>query len=360
MAIREGRWDCQYCGAIGNFGRDRACNNCGKSRPEGTKFYLADDAEVTDKRLLRQAQIGPDWICEFCGTSNAADKHICGSCNAPRADTTPDQEIKEYAPGEAPDSGDMTFDDEPQPAAEAETKPRSKASASAILIGIGAIIVLCIGIVIAFVVFGGSSSEARVAGFEWQRSLEVEAFQTVTEEDWTVPQGGRIVDQRQDIHHYDQILDHYEPRQREVPEQVQVGERTFVCGQRDLGNGFFEDIQCTEPVYETQYRTETYDEPIYRQEPVYQTLYTYDIDKWDTVRVEEASGRDHSPFWPRADLGENEREGQRSERYVIIFTDGDEKSYQWETSFDEWQRYEQGQSVTLKIDAFGNLDEVEP
>ena len=95
MAIREGRWDCQYCGNIGNLGRHRNCQNCGHSRPEGTKFYLADDSEVTDKKLQRQALVGPDWICEYCRTSNAVDIAVCGSCGAARDETSPVQDVKE-------------------------------------------------------------------------------------------------------------------------------------------------------------------------------------------------------------------------------------------------------------------------
>ena len=49
------------------------------------------------------------------------------------------------------------------------------------------------------------------------------------------PAAGRLLSEREEIHHYDQVLDHYETRQRDVEEQVQVGTETYVCGQRDLG-----------------------------------------------------------------------------------------------------------------------------
>lgn len=357
MAIREGRWDCQYCGTIGNMGRDRSCGNCGRSRPEGTKFYLADDAEVSDKRLLEQARLGPNWICQFCHTSNAANITVCGSCGASREDASPSQQVKDYALGEAPTSGDMDLDQKPQ--AIKPGKSSAKLPPIAIIGGAAAFLLLCIVLIAFFAIFGGKKEEASVSGFEWQRLVKVETFQTVTEEDWQLPVGGRLLSQREEIHHYDQVLEGYETSQREVSEQVQVGERTYVCGQRDLGNGFFEDIECTEPVYETQSRTETYQEPIYASMPVYQPLYSYEIDKWVEVRTEEASGRDHSPFWPRADLSSDEREGDKSEKYIVIFSDGDGESYAWETGLEEWQRYEIDQAVTLKFNTFGELSEVE-
>ena len=125
-----------------------------------------------------------------------------------------------------------------------------------------------------------------------------------------------------------------------------------------IATGFFEDVQCERPVYETQSRTETYEEPIYRQEPVYQTLYVYDIDKWIVVRTDEASGRDHSPYWPRAELRSDEREGEKSEVYVVFFTDEEGETHRWETTLASWQAYEMGQEVVLSFDALGNLEEV--
>ena len=359
MAIREGRWDCQYCGAIGNLGRHRQCQNCNHSRPEGTRFYKADEAEVTDKKLQRQALVGPDWICQFCGTSNAADIHVCGSCGAPRDESTPVQQIKEYGVGEAPRSGDMTFDEQPVPAEPAPAKSRGSSKLPLVaIIGIGAIAVICLGI-IAFLIFGGSDAEVTVSGFEWQRAVEVEAFQTVTEEDWNLPADGRLISQREEIHHYDEVIDHYESREREVSEQVKVGSETYVCGERDLGNGFFEDIECDRDVYETQVRIENYEEPIYVSVPVYETLFVYDIDKWNVVRTEASSGRDHAPYWPRANLEGEEREGKKTESYTIVFVDEENESYIWESTFDEWQGFERNQAVVLKLNALGEISDIE-
>jgi hypothetical protein len=356
MAVREARWDCLYCGAQGNRGRDESCQNCGRSRPAETKFYLDDDEPIVeDEELLKEAGAGPDWVCAFCGTSNGAERVTCRSCGAePDADSH-QQAVKEYAVGEVPTTGDMTVDERPPaPAESAASSNRNRI----ILIGLAAFAVLCIGLAAAFLIFGGREASASVSGFEWQRTVDVEAFQTVQEEDWSVPAGGRIQSERQEIHHYDEILDHYETRQRQVQEQVQVGTESYVCGQRDLGNGFFEDVQCERPVYETQSRTESYEEPIYRQEPVYQTLYVYDIDKWIVVRTDEASGNDHSPFWPRADLGVDEREGQQSELYVVMFNDEEGETHRWETTLAQWQAYEMGQQVVLSFDSFGKLEEV--
>ncbi|MDX1615388.1 MAG: hypothetical protein R3300_13830 [Candidatus Promineifilaceae bacterium] len=358
MAVREALWDCQYCGQIGIRGRRKACSSCGRSRPDGTTFYLPENAAaVEEASLLKQAAVGPDWICAFCGSSNAADVEICRSCGAPREATSQEQAVTDYAPGQAPSSGDMDLD-EPisrpmrSPAPAAKRRPLIGAT-------IAAVLVVAVGIFVAIVLFGGRDVAATVTGFEWQRTVEIEELRTVEEEGWDVPGDGRIVDQRREVRSYDQVLVGYETKQRQVSERVQVGQRTYVCGQRDLGNGFFEDIECTEPVYETQSRTESYDAPIYRQEPVYDTLYVYEVDRWVTDRTAAASARDHSPYWPATNLAADEREGERDGEYLIYLSD-DEESYTWELEQEEWQSFELGQQVEIEFNAFGNISAVNP
>jgi hypothetical protein len=356
MAVREGRWDCQYCGEKGIQGRNKACPNCGRSRPEGTKFYRPKDGdeEVANEKLAQQAKIGPDWICEFCGSSNPANVDICQACNAPREGVSPQQEVKEYAVGAAPISGDMDLD-KPVERPSTTPKPRSiKGPAIGIAGAIGAGVIVLICIALAILVFGSRNAEATVSGFSWQRTIVVESFQTIVEEDWDIPAGGRVISQQEEIRDYQQVIDHYETRTRQFSERVQVGERTYVCGQRDLGNGFFEDVECSEPVYETQSRTEPYQEPIYRQEPIYDTKFTYEIDKWIPDRTEAAGNSDHLAIWPETNLGSDEREGERTEIYKIYFTDPDGKEFEYETTESEWRSFELNQGVTLKLDTLGN------
>lgn len=58
----------------------------------------------------------------------------------------------------------------------------------------------------------------------------------------------------------------------------------------DMGNGYFEEETISTPVYETYYETEEYQEPIYRDEPVYAMKYYYDIDRYVYERSVNTSG----------------------------------------------------------------------
>jgi hypothetical protein len=98
---------------------------------------------------------------------------------------------------------------------------------------------------------------------------------------------------------------------------------------------------------------------VYRQESVYQPLYTYEIDKWIVVQTLQENGSDHSPYWPRADLAGDEREGERRGTYTIIFEDSDGEIRSHELSLDEWKKFENKQGVVLKLNAVGGISEVE-
>ncbi len=356
MAVREGLWDCQYCGTMGILGRHKVCPNCARSRPAGTRFYLPEEAEVVESdKLKEQARIGPDWICAFCASSNPANLDVCRHCNAPREALSEQQLVQEFAPGGAPKSGDMTVAD----AHEAHRQPPPPKARPAWLLPLIGIAILLACLVGGMMLFGSDPLEASVEQFQWQRTVTVETLQTVVEEDWELPQGARLISQREDVHHFNPVVVGHETRQRTVSEQVQVGERTYVCGQRDLGNGFFEDIECSEPVYETQQRVEEYEEPIVQQVPVYATKYEYEVDRWVAARTERATGNDNQPFWPELSLRAGEREGPREEAYSIVFRDGEGRRYELSFPYEEWLTFESRGSYTLRVNSLGQATGVE-
>ncbi|HEX7239114.1 MAG TPA: Ran-binding zinc finger domain-containing protein [Longimicrobiaceae bacterium] len=354
MAVREGRWDCPTCGTTGVRGRFTVCRSCGTPRPEGVRFYLpGDEPEVTEAELLRQAGAGADWICEHCGSSTRALEEECSGCGAPRG-SSPEQDTHEYGLDDVPRSGEA-----PRPAASLAPPPstfRRSWIGKAFRWGLG------VGVVAAGVAVAVPNKvPVTVTGKTWERTVQVERERTVREEDWSVPSGGREVRHWRAVHHYDRVLDHYETRTRQVSDRVQTGTETYTCGTVDNGNGYFSDKTCTRPTYETVYRTETYEDPVYRQEPRYQTKYAYDIERWLPERVARAAGsEDAEPEWPGTGLKRKEREGARKEVYTLTFRDEEGKSYSKEIPRAQWDRHRPGETVTLKVFTASNFEIVEP
>jgi hypothetical protein len=299
-------------------------------------------------------------VCEHCASSARATQDVCPGCGAPRG-SSPTQAVTTYGMADVPRDGERPERRAVPPEAAAAipptppNRPRSwlKRGAVAMLALLG------------WCYFRPHEVTATVAEKSWERSLEVEAYRTVRESNWDVPSGGRTVNSYQAIRSYRQELDHYETRSRTVSEQVQTGTRTYTCGQKDMGNGYFEDQTCTEPEYETRSHEESYQEPIYRQIPIYDTKYDYDVERWVTDTVLVVQGKaDHpsdadTPTWPQPRLSERRREGERKEKYVLVFHDDRNHTYQREVPLTQYQALHVGEPAHIRVNNAGMVLAVE-
>jgi hypothetical protein len=299
MAVREGKWRCPFCAGV-NLGRELRCGGCGATRDKDVSFFLDDEApEVTDAALLEAARAGADWLCAHCQTSNRPDAPRCRNCGAERGDARerPVQELLRRPPPAPP-----------------SRRTRSGARrwlwpALALLAATTAGVAYC--------ALRTTSAPVTVAGFEWERTLEVEAHRMVEETAWAdeLPAGARVLSRSREVRRTD---------------SVQVGTERVKVGVRDLGNGFFEDVHEERPVHE--------------QRPVYAERVRYEAPRWVTARTLRATGADRAPHWPQANMGPREREGRRSERLVVVLR-GD-REYRLELPAEAWSALVEGQTAT--------------
>ncbi|MGK7928297.1 MAG: Ran-binding zinc finger domain-containing protein [Spirulina sp.] len=355
MAVQEGRWDCPTCGTRGILGRYRECNNCGAPRPQGVRFYLPENApNVTNTEQLAIAKAGADWICEYCGSSNRVKEENCIECGAPKSHIK--QAVKEYSTENVPRNAQTPTISPQTSSPPPSVASRGKGKGRGYQWVLGTIAIVASAIVgLTIFVFQPITVEATVSGLSWERKIIVERLTTVRESDWSIPAGGRLLSQREEIRRYEKVLDRYETKTRQVSEKVKTGTETYTCGKRDLGNGYFEDKKCTRSVYETRTRTETYEDPVYRDEPVYETKYTYEIDRWLRDRTEFASGGNKKPYWPEFVLKNKERAGKRSQIYKVYFTGDKGKNYTLELDPGLWSTFDRGESHILKVNRLGGV-----
>jgi hypothetical protein len=171
-----------------------------------------------------------------------------------------------------------------------------------------------------------------------------------------------LVSSEERVQSYREVFSHNETRTR----RVVTGSETYACGTSftDTGDGFGRvDTQyCTRDTY----GTESYQEAVYRQEPVYDTWYHYDIDRWQVTSSPTTSGRRNRealPYWPELSLeceGQArigcERRGRQTQTLVITFTkqtDDDVKTYQLTVSEADWWEYQIGATYTLVVNSLG-------
>ena len=340
--IVEGLWDCPYCGTKAIGGLTKHCPCCGHPQDQGTRFYMGDKINYLDEELAAQYGKGADWVCAYCGSLNRARFTYCANCGSEKSESKADYFGKNPNPQA----------EKKQPPKAKPDRPKAKKPLWRRLLPLFIIAAVVIALISAFM---PRNMQAEVTAMDWERRIEIEAYRTVRESDWSVPAGGRVVSQRQEIHHYDQVLDHYETRTRTVSEEVYDGTDTYTS-YSDNGDGTFTESSYDVPRYRTEYRTETYSEPIYRDEPVYQTKYSYDIDKWVVDREEEASGTDNAPYWPEYTLASNEQTGAESEYYFMTVQAKDDQ-YVAMMTYDQWQNYHTGDQVEITVTA-GDITEV--
>jgi hypothetical protein len=354
MAIKVGRWDCKTCGHKGNLGPTRECEKCGAARPGDVKFYLPSDAEiVTDAEEIKEAKSGADWICAFCDSTNATLIEDCENCGASKSDSEKKVKTQRYSLNEVPRSTEdaenlekKEVEKAPIPPPKVQDVPPEKKpliTKKHIFIALGFVGSMLLIILMGFIF--QKDINVEIVEISWKRTLDIEEYMLVEESDWSIPSGGTYISESEEIHHYNQVQVGTETVYEDV--EVAVGEESYVCGQEDMGNGYFEDVYCTETIYETQ--TESHEEPVYEDVPVYDTYYTYSIWRWMFIYSLDELGYDNNAFWP-VFVNDDEyiRVGDSIEFYQIIVEDKKNKKHEEELEYKDWKILNKNDEITAK------------
>jgi hypothetical protein len=341
MAVYEALWDCTYCGHKANPGPMLKCTKCSAARPADVIFYLPEDAiEVQDEKALEEAESGADWICSNCKSHNkmTSDKcHSCGSFYRPE-DRDKIIDEREYDENNVPRDGKIVRD------RGVVVEPKKKRSPGK---AIGIFGLLAAGVAAVLGMFK-STIEVEVVGFEWEREVKIEQRVLVEQEDWSLPPGTQAIKTYRAVHHTDKISKGFETKTK--TEKVAVGEEQYVCGKRDLGNGYFEDKFCTRTVYEDQEKT--YKEEIFEERPVYQTKYVFMAYTWKPDEALKTSGLDQNPKWgtkPGLDDPQRFRIVEQTGRYYAFVAEpkGGEQ-HREEFGLEAWMKLQKGEKLKAK------------
>lgn len=198
------------------------------------------------------------------------------------------------------------------------------------------------------------AEELTVNSLSWTRTVNIEENRMFSESGWELPEGAELTDSKEEIHHYDEVIDHYESVEVQRSREVLDHYETYYTYQ-DNGKGSFEEISHERPVYKTEYYTETEQRPVYSTVPQYQTKYYFNIWRWMLSRDATASGSDHNVSWPSYTLGENEREGQRYEIYCFTAksSEGSGKTFTYCLAEKDWMNINIGDSILVSAELDG-------
>lgn len=346
-------WTCPRCGSK-NPGPQKTCNSCGGPQPQETAFTQGAGQPIIQGQEAEQiAQTAADIHCPFCGTRNPSDAKICSQCGGDltgAAARPTGQVLGAFSAMAAPEVKCPNCG-QPNPATATHCKncgaslvtPVETAPAAAVaaprklspLLIIGGIILIAALIFGLFALIGTLGKTEQVIGTvqdaSWRTSVIIEAYQAVQRSDWQdqIPAG---VEVGACEYRYSYTADQPQPVSTEV------------CGTPytvDQGTGFGEVVQdCT------------YD--------VYAEYCSYTTSQWVAVDQSILQGSDRSPRLAQPQLASNQRIGQASEEYRIVFaTDQETFTYQT-TDAALYQQAQIGSQWTLTINGAGNLVAVVP
>lgn len=343
--IIEGFWDCPFCGTKGVQGSLRNCPHCGNPRGEDTKFYVNKNSRKLSEEEAKKVSKKPDWMCSYCNTLNPDSSKTCKSCGAAKSDSKTDYFGLQQKLAEK---------EKTLKAKEEEKKPKSATDIATNIVAI-----LIMGLIVLAVVSGirmliPKNQEMTVTKVSWERNIEVENLKTFSESDWSLPEGARLKHTETEIKEYDKVIDHYETKTKTVEKQVVDHYEEVSDGEEDLGNGYFKEKTKQVPVYKTVTEEQEYQDPVYKNVPVYAKKYYYDIDRWVKARDISSSGSDKNPVWGDVKLGEKEREGKKTEKYIAVFKNKKGKEQDVTLDYGEWSKVEVGKNVKVKV-FLGNI-----
>lgn len=153
----------------------------------------------------------------------------------------------------------------------------------------------------------------------------------VIHEDWRdeTPSDAKLLSCRQEVHH---------TQDEPAPDSVEICGTPYTV---DTGSGYGEVAQDCE--YE-----------------VYADWCKYEVQEWGKVDEVTLSGSDPNPRWPSLQLAADQREGERSESYAVVF-DADEKDYTYQTRDpEEFSQLQIGSRWILKVNRLDSVVSVEP
>lgn len=377
-------WSYWHCDACGNIirGDSRTCPCCGRPIPNDVHYLMPDNPEVIAARNQNKIIIGnpiirtaetytdngiesdvvpdelesyrPNWTCDYCGYQNYYSYLTCQGCGASRAESKADYFGNNFNNNNpTPNSCSETVQQNTDTKSKSESsKFTSLKQHAGRLIHKGIILSVIVCLVWLFIPI---TRTATITGFEWERVIDVETFIECHESGWSVPNGAHVTRQKSEIHHYDKVLDHYETKTKQVAHKELDG---YTTTYKDLGNGQSKVVQT--PKYKTVYKTETYKEPVYRQEPVYRTKYYYDIGRWKETSTLCTAGIDQQPYWHDTDLPayvdnpeyDDQKLGDRHETYSAKIKDNKGRIQLVNYSFENWKQLEVGAEIKYKTFRF--------
>ncbi len=354
----ELEWTCPNCDSR-NPGSRRICANCGTPQPDNLEFTQRAQSEIIkDEAKIEQAKAGPDIHCYYCGTRNPATAETCSQCGSPLNEGTRRSAGKVVGAHRTGPVKPVVCDNcqtenepnapmcvscgtplkAPKPKAKPKPTPRPTAKKSSsggrAVFGIFGILMLFIVVgcgIFFFFSFQTSEVTGQVSNINWSRSVAVEGLAPVGYSGWIdqIPGDATVGTCRTQVR---DVQDNPAPNSREI------------CGTPyvlDEGSGFGQVVQ------DCRYE-------------VLEEFCEYTVQEWTVVDTVTQSDNSFNAFWPEPALGFDQRLGERTENYEVIFNTEQGRMTYSVNGFEDFRRYDIGTRWILDVNSFGGVVSARP
>lgn len=348
LGYAELYWACPNCDGI-NPGPEKDCTQCGAPQPEDVEFQQADRLELLQDETVREkVAAGPDIHCPYCGTRNPGNADTCSQCGGDIADgarresgkvvgafkSGPVQKIPcphcntenlETVTHCTQCGGSMHVPKEKQSTETSSSQPPPKKKFPIALIVI-LVVFCCIAVVFLFFALKTEETTGTVDSVNWERSIAIEAMAPVDYSAWEdqIPGDAEVLSCDLEV--------------RSIESEPVAG-ADEVCGTPysvDTGSGYAEVVQ------DCEYH-------------VYDEYCSYTLLEWQPIDSTTLSGYDFSPVWPDPVIGSEQRLGEYTETYIVIF-DTESGDYPYGVrDFETFKQFEIGSEWTLALNSFGGV-----
>ena len=221
--IVEGLWYCPNCNTE-NAGANMRCGGCGQTREKVDFVYDENATAITDEAELAKAQEGPDWVCNYCSTSNLHHVKRCKQCGADF-----DGDFRQVQDVPLDDSGQKAEGQEPGPPPKSQTEkpkgcPCNCCSSFLLLFGL-----MILSSIASWLGIGVSTFE--VIERKWTRTISIEASTVETSSAWegSLPSDGREISRTNLVYRHKKVQVGTKPVPRYVKERRRV-DQAFLKG----------------------------------------------------------------------------------------------------------------------------------
>lgn len=372
LTIIDGRrweraWKCPHCGQI-HWATDLYCDNSGGGIPEAVEWLGHEyDRPILDKAKREQADEGDALMCPACDQPNRGKARFCSQCASPLDPTrtiNSSQFIESMRRREGRTRPAMTetTSDRTRPDFSEDT-PSLVTSLWAqyqkyVFVGVGVLILLPL-LVWFLSLFRTHEEVSEVTSATWTRTVPV-LYKVYTHgEGWELPTTGEY----ENVHHVDRLYQYntvvvgYNRVTQVATSWIQISPTYVPCGTVESKGGIISGVSCLQTRVAPATTIISRDVPITAPPvPDIRWYYTYDIVTWKPRQPKIAEG-DHRqmPYWPTVILNDGEKEGDRSEVYLVHFKhlDDNKPVPDLNTTQANWGTFEPGQRYKLTINGFG-------